>query len=97
MTDSLERQVNLRIPAMLGSALQFSRSVKGSESQARALADFRATEADMPEGVFGGMVLFALSLGAAQMIDQLAVSAGTDAESVIQHFAATYNATVDDA
>lgn len=95
MTDSLIRQVNLRIPALLGSALQFSRSVNGSESADRALADFLATQADMPDGASDALVTFALAQFAAQMIDQLAVAAGTDAAVVIQHFAATYNASIE--
>ncbi|UGS27563.1 hypothetical protein K8F61_05080 [Microbacterium resistens] len=94
--ERLARQVNLRVPALLTSALEHSRSMPGSETAERAERDFRATVADLPDEVSAEAIAFALARYAAQMVDQLSVAAGMDAESVIQHFAATYLATMDD-
>lgn len=92
----IARDVNLRIPALLTSALEHSRSINGSDASERSLADFRATIADMPTDAAADVVIFAVARYAAQMIDQLAVEASMDAETVVQHFATTYNATLED-
>ena len=97
MTDMrTAREINLRVPALLTSALEHARSIDGSEASVRAAADFRATLADMPDSAHPGAITFAVARLAAQMIDQLAVEAGMDAELVIQHFATGYNASIDE-
>jgi hypothetical protein len=50
----------------------------------------------MPQDVGSNVIPFAAMLYAMQMVDQLAVEAGMNAEDVIDHFEQTYSQSIDD-
>lgn len=93
----IARQINLAIPALLTMALTSAQAPVGSPEAAEASKEFKALLCDLGETVErGDWITFALARLSAQMIQQLCDLVGMDPNEVIQHFALTYNSSMDD-
>lgn len=90
------REVNLAIPDLLAAALENSRSVNGSEQFNASMTNAREVSTRMHASLPVDAVTFAVARYAMQMVDQLSVEAGRQAEDVIAHFAETYRRTAAD-
>lgn len=92
-TADLAREANLQVFDLLRIALVRSRLPAGDEAAHQAdrrfieAVDFLSPQIGRPQIAFG------VAYMAAQIIDQMAVSAGWKAEEVIDHFEETYIAT----